>query len=189
LTGITASVARAEATLAACRQADDVALGEWIVDRGAASGRPRPQPSAATISAETNLSQLLSEGRAARAALPAKEQALIAAGERTRAAQRERDDALWQVAAEAGLRFVETVFRQRIAEVMQAEAVVAGLIHALMAAAPKNDGSPDDIRPLAAAAQITEALQREQQSGQAIADIERGRRLLMRLSTDAAAVL
>jgi hypothetical protein len=186
LSAITGALAAAEADLARCRAADDCRLGEWLVTGGEGA---RPEVSLATLEAERRVAGLARDGAAARAAMPALEASYQQAAAPIRAAQSERDAAVYAVAGEVGMFFVRTIFRQRIAELMATEAVAVGLVRALAEASPRNDGSPDDPRPLAAAALITEALYREQQAGQAVAGIDRGRRLLRALASDSEAVL
>jgi hypothetical protein len=181
LSRLIAGHAAADAELARHRAEDDRHLGEWLA--GGGEGR-RPAPSLETLACERRVAGLARDAAAARAIIPTHEEAQQRAAQAVRRAQTERDGAVFEVAAECGLHFIETVLRERIREAMEAEALAVGLALALTEASYRNGGGPDDTRPLTAAAPLNEAIRQERQAAQAVADVERGKRLLRALASD-----
>jgi hypothetical protein len=115
------AAAEADAKLQSLRQADQVELGRWIASGAGATGDSRPEPSAATLSAERDLALAAVDADAARSALPALNDAWHAATERVRATDARRDEAVFAAAAAiARERAVE--LRRRVLAVLAVEA-------------------------------------------------------------------
>jgi hypothetical protein len=155
LNAILREVAQAEAHLSTCRTADAEALDRWL-DDGAASGRPRPTVSPATIEADTRLAQLRAEGHAGRAAMPARERAFTVVAERVKAATAERDRLRFMVAAEAVIAFIRADFKTVARDAPVAEGVIQGALRELqqigvVSGAPEATGrwsrSPRPLQP------------------------------------------
>ena len=94
---VIAEATRCEAELAARRAADQDRLGAWLVG----GGDPRPAPDPATIAAERCCAELVGDAVAARAALPAAEEAFRHCAEQVRELQRRRDEAVCDAAVDA----------------------------------------------------------------------------------------
>jgi len=184
LNAIIAAVAEAEARVTECRKNDAAKLDRWL-DEDAAAGRPRPMVSPATIAAETNLAQLRAEGNTAQAALPGRAQAFAAAGAVVRAVTAMRNSAVTRVAAEAAIHYAATVLRERAAAAVAAESVVEGVIHELR----QRGIVTGDIEALAAREQVIAARAEVRAEITGWGDVDRARRLLDRLTSDASAEL
>jgi hypothetical protein len=185
LNAIIAAVAAAETELATYRASDDAAVAEFIAEGHAATGRPRPAVSEATLRAEKTLSALITDGRAARAALPARQEAFVRAGELVKALQAMRDSARFRVAAEAAIAYAETELRKLAQAAMDAEATVEGVLVELRQVGIVTG----DREALSAVERIIAARAAVRGGITAEGDVGRARRLLARLATDADAQL
>ena len=130
LQSVIGEAAKAEAALAACRKADDARLGAWLL--AGATGL-RPAVSDETMAAEMGVAITARDAAAACTALPELEAAFVAAANRVRKLQTDRDAAVIAAAA--------AVARQRtgalagaLREVLEEHAATVGIADALLAA-------------------------------------------------------
>jgi hypothetical protein len=123
LAAVIAEASRLEGELAELQVADEQRLGLWLAQ---SNSDPRPGPSPATVAAETRLTARAGDAAAARAALPAAEQAFQRCAANVRELQRRRDDAICGAAIDAARGFA-AVYRAALTAAMEQEAVLLGL--------------------------------------------------------------
>jgi len=123
LAAVIAEASRLESELAALRAADEQRLGLWLAGDG---DGPRPRPSLATVAAETRLTAQAGDAAAARAALPAAEQAFQRCAANVRELQRRRDEAICAAAIDAARGFAAG-YQAALTAAMEQEAVLHGL--------------------------------------------------------------
>jgi hypothetical protein len=178
---VIAEAARLEAELAALQAADQERLGTWLAAGG--DGR-RPEPSPAKIAAEKRLEEAAGDVAAARAALPAAEQAFQHCAERVRGLQVDRDEAVYGAAIEAARGFADT-YRTALITALEHEAVLQGLRNELLVRSNRADSAPGSSN---AAARIGDVIAEAKRSAAVRHNPEDGRRLLAALLSDAYAV-
>jgi hypothetical protein len=177
LAAVIAEASRLEAELSALRAADQQRLGVWLADNGRDA---RPEPGAATIAAETRLRALADDVAAARAALPAAEQAFQRCAELARGSQRRRDEAVCAAAVDAARAFAGG-YRARLAQALAYEAVLHGLRDELLSRGNSADAAPGALE---AAARISELITQAKGAAAARRDPDAARRLLAVLAAD-----
>lgn len=179
---VIAKAARLEAEIASLRTADTARLGAWLAAGAAA---PRPQPCPAMIAAEPRLEALAAEAVAARAALPAAEQAFQHCAERVRALQARRDAAIGEAAIEAARHYAKA-YRAALTAALEREAVLHGLRNELLSRGNRPNGAPGATN---AAARIGDLIAETKRSAAVRHNPQAGQRLLAALVSDADATL
>jgi len=177
LGAVIAEAARLEAELEAFRAADGERLGRWLAG---GSNDPRPEPGPATSAAEKRLEGLGGDASAARAALPAAEQAFRLCAERVRELQRRRDAVLCAAAIDAAHGFAKK-YRAALTLALEHEAVLHGLRDELLVRGNRSDPDP---AALAAAGRIGELIAETRRSAAVRHDPEAARHLLAALVSD-----
>jgi hypothetical protein len=179
-TRLSAAIAEASllgTELAALRAADEATLGAWLAGN---RGAPRPQPNPAILDAESRLARLAEDAAAARAALPAAEQAFQCRAERVRLLQRRRDDALCAAAVDAARAAAES-YRAVLIAALEQEARLRGLHDELLLWGNRAD-SPSAA--LAAAAQIGDLITGTRRAAAVERNPAAGRGLIEALAAD-----
>jgi hypothetical protein len=138
LAAVIAEASRLEGELAALRAADEQRLGLWLA---ANACDPRPEPSPATVAAETRLTARASDAAAARGALPGAEQAFQRCAANVRELQRRRDEAICVAAIDAARGFAAG-YRAALTAAMEQEAVLYGLRDELLQWGNRADAPP-----------------------------------------------
>jgi hypothetical protein len=183
LSAAIAAAARFETELAALRAADEARLGDWLAASG--GNEPRPQPNPAILGADHSLTRLSEDAAAARAALPAAEQAFRHCAETVRALQRQRDDAICTAAVEAAHAFAES-YRAALSAALEQEARLRGLRDELLLRGNRAEAPPG---ALSAAAQIGELISTTRRAAAVQRNPEAGRDLIEALAADPDACL
>jgi len=142
------------AEIARLRAAHDADVSRWV--EAGAKG-PRPKPATELLDAERRLGEIGLAGSAAEEQLSIAREGYLGAVERTRAAELERDRAVWSAAVETAESVVDEM-RQAAAIVLRREALLRSLVSALRG---EGDRDPQNANPaLAAAEKIEKAIAR-----------------------------
>jgi hypothetical protein len=177
LSEIIAETSRHQAELAALEAAEERQLGAWL----AAGGHdPRPQPSPATVAAERRLAASAGDAVAARAALPAAEQAFQRCAAKVRELQRRRDEAVSAAAIDAARAFAEG-YRAALTAALEQEAMLHGLRDELSLRGNRADAPPG---VLDAAARIGQLIAETKRAAAVRHNPEAAQRLLAALVAD-----
>lgn len=182
LSAVIAEADAIEAERARLHEAEERQLGAWLAAGG---GGRRPGPDPARTAVEARIATLAGDSAAARAALPAAEHAFRTCAERTRALQRQRDEAACLAAVEAARDFAVR-YREALTLALEREAILQGLRGELMSAGNQLDGEP---AALAAAAAVGALIAGARRDAGVRHNPQAGRRLLEALRTDADATL
>lgn len=147
---------------------------------------PRPKPPTELLDAERRLGEIGVAGSAAEEQLSIAREGYLGAVERTRAAEQQRDAAVWCAATEAAESVIDEM-RKAVAIVLRGESMLRGLVSALRAEGhrdPRNDNAA-----LAAAEKIERSIATVRQTPISAEPDGRARDFLRELRSDPRAEL